>query len=251
METNPRDQVKLISTDIADLSKIRRIGPGPYVVSVPQHRNIFFEIIHFPSFNKALVDPGASVSVMPFPTYTNLDLEILSRTRLTIELADRTIKQPRGIAENVLVRIGRFVFPIDFIILDIPEDNDVPLILGRPFLSTAHAKIDVFKRKVTTKELAVNEIDLMVQDYALWEVIENDNSFKPVARVTANADGTSSSNIPGPVTTKEKAQKRIFGGNDAIKKTQKTLLKQMYENFNAPNTESLDSIFNRLQEIVS
>ncbi|GJW06535.1 ribonuclease H-like domain-containing protein [Tanacetum coccineum] len=126
-----------------------------------------------------------------------------------------------------------------------------------------------------------------IQDYALWDVIENGNSFKPTARTTANADGTSTSMIPGPVTTEEKAQKKNdvkarsmllmalpnehqltfnqykdaktlfaaiqtrFGGNDATKKTQKTLLKQSYENFNAPSTESLDSIFNRLQKIVS
>ncbi|GJR22664.1 putative ribonuclease H-like domain-containing protein [Tanacetum coccineum] len=126
-----------------------------------------------------------------------------------------------------------------------------------------------------------------VQDYALWDVIENGNSFKPVARTTTNADGTSTSLIPGPVTADEKTQKKNdvkarsmllmalpnehlltfnqykdaktlfaaiqtrFGGNDATKKTQKTLLKQMYENFNAPSTESLDSIFNRLQKIVS
>ncbi|GJV55722.1 hypothetical protein Tco_1456727 [Tanacetum coccineum] len=95
--------------------------------------------------DKALVDLGASVSVMPFSTHTNLGLGDLAHTRLTIELADRTIKHPRGIAENVLVRIGKFIFPIDFIILDIPDDDDVPLILGRPFLSTTHAKIDVFK----------------------------------------------------------------------------------------------------------
>ncbi|GJW25423.1 ribonuclease H-like domain-containing protein [Tanacetum coccineum] len=97
-------------------------------------------------FDKALVDLGASVSVMPFSTYTNLGLGILSHTRLTIELAD-----PRGIAENVLVRIGKFIFPIDFIILDIPEDDDVPLILDRPFLSIAHSKIDVYKRKFTLR----------------------------------------------------------------------------------------------------
>ncbi|GJX12568.1 putative ribonuclease H-like domain-containing protein [Tanacetum coccineum] len=100
-------------------------------------------------FDKALVDLGASVSVMPFSTYTNLGLGVLSHTRLTIELADRTIKQLRGIAKNVLVRISKFVFTIDFIILDIPEDDDIPLILGRPFLSTAHIKIDVFKRKAS------------------------------------------------------------------------------------------------------
>ncbi|GJZ63348.1 ty3-gypsy retrotransposon protein [Tanacetum coccineum] len=104
-----------------------------------------------PDYIRPLVDLGASVSVMPFSTYTNLGLGDLSHTRMTIELADRTIKQPKGIAANVLVRIGKFVFPIDFVILDIPEDNDVPLILGRPFLSTAHVKIDVYKRKVTLR----------------------------------------------------------------------------------------------------
>ncbi|GJR66290.1 hypothetical protein Tco_0012355 [Tanacetum coccineum] len=121
-----------------------------------------------------------------------------------------------------------------------------------------------------------------VQDYALWDVIKNNNSFNPVARTTANVDGTSTSTIPGPVTTEEKAQKKNdvkarsmllmalpnkhlltfsqykdaktlfeaiqtrFGGNDATKKTQKTLLKQIYENFNAPSTELLNSIYNRL-----
>ncbi|GJX48466.1 hypothetical protein Tco_0273656 [Tanacetum coccineum] len=107
--------------------------------------------IHNVCFNKALVDLGASVSIMPFSTYSNLDLGDLAHTRLTIKLADRIIKHPRGIAENVLVRIGKSIFPIDFIILDIPEDNDVPLILGQPFLSTAHAKIDIFKIKITLR----------------------------------------------------------------------------------------------------
>ncbi|GJT75239.1 reverse transcriptase domain-containing protein [Tanacetum coccineum] len=78
----------------------------------------------------ALVDLGASVSVMPLFTYSNLGLGDLAHTRLTVELADRTIKHPVGIAKNMLVRIGKFIFPIDFIILDIPEDDDMPLILG-------------------------------------------------------------------------------------------------------------------------
>nr|GEU97230.1 hypothetical protein [Tanacetum cinerariifolium] len=86
--------------------------------------------IHNVCFDKAFVDLGASVSVMPFSTYTNIGLGDLAHTRLTIKLADKTIKHPRGIAENVLVRIGKFIFLIDFIIFDILEDNDVPLILG-------------------------------------------------------------------------------------------------------------------------
>ncbi|GKD43094.1 hypothetical protein Tco_1267739, partial [Tanacetum coccineum] len=74
------------------------------------------------------------------------------------------------------------------------------------------------------------------------------------ARTTIHADGTSTSTIPGPLTTEERILKRNdsrFGGNDATKKIQKTLLKQTYENFNASSSESLDSIFNRLQKIVS
>ncbi|GJY73788.1 hypothetical protein Tco_0478219 [Tanacetum coccineum] len=59
---------------------------------------------------------------------------------------DKTVKYPKGIA-----KIGKFIFPVDFIILDMPEDVKVPLILGRPFLSTAYAKIDVFKRKITLR----------------------------------------------------------------------------------------------------
>ncbi|GJR71806.1 putative ribonuclease H-like domain-containing protein [Tanacetum coccineum] len=127
---------------------------------------------------------------------------------------------------------------------------------------------DDLKIKIRICYLLRIEQYFQVQDYALWDVIENRNSFKPVAQITTNADGSSTSLIPGPVTTEEKAQKKNdvkarnaqtlfaaiqtrFGGNEATKKTQKTLLKQMYENFSASSTESLDSIFNRLQKIVS
>nr|GEY96307.1 putative reverse transcriptase domain-containing protein [Tanacetum cinerariifolium] len=93
----------------------------------------------------------ASVSVMPLLTYLNLGLGELAHTKLTVELVDRTMKYLKGIAKNVLVGIGKFVFPVKYIILDMPEDIKVPLILERPFLSTAFAKIDVFKRKITLR----------------------------------------------------------------------------------------------------
>ncbi|GJV96208.1 putative reverse transcriptase domain-containing protein [Tanacetum coccineum] len=88
---------------------------------------------------------------MPLSTYLNFGLGKLAHTKLTVELADMTVKYPKGIAENVLAGIGKFVFLVDFIILDMPEDIKVLLILGRPFLSTAHAKIDVYKRKITLR----------------------------------------------------------------------------------------------------
>ncbi|GKB25261.1 hypothetical protein Tco_0864662, partial [Tanacetum coccineum] len=102
-------------------------------------------------FYNALVDLGASVSVMPLSTYLNLGLGELAHTKLTVELVDRTMKYPKGIAENVLVGICKLVFLVDFIILDMLEDVKVPLILERPFLSTAHDKINVFKRKITLR----------------------------------------------------------------------------------------------------
>ncbi|GJZ54820.1 reverse transcriptase domain-containing protein [Tanacetum coccineum] len=109
---------------------------------------------------------------MPLLAYLNLGLGELAHTKLTVEIADRTVKHPKGIAENILVGISKFVFPIDFIILDMPEDVKVPLILGRPFLSTAHAKIDVFKRKITLKARLMGEtlilnrsLDLLYRDY--------------------------------------------------------------------------------------
>ncbi|GJU47358.1 zinc finger, CCHC-type containing protein [Tanacetum coccineum] len=84
-------------------------------------------------FKNALADLGARVSVMPLSTYLNLGLGELAHTKLTVELADKTVKHLKGIAENVLVGIGKFIFPIDFIILDMSEDVKVPLILERPF----------------------------------------------------------------------------------------------------------------------
>ncbi|GKC02986.1 putative reverse transcriptase domain-containing protein [Tanacetum coccineum] len=169
-ETNPRDHVKSISTiDEADSYPIRH-KRGSYglqfseAYSKASHINNSIPIkekgigsfplpcfINNACFNNALADLGASISVIPLLTYLNLGLGELAHTKLTVELADRTVKYPKGIAKNVLVGIGKFVFPIDFIILDMPEDLKVPLILRRPFLSTAHAKIDVFKRKITLR----------------------------------------------------------------------------------------------------
>ncbi|GJS14145.1 putative reverse transcriptase domain-containing protein [Tanacetum coccineum] len=109
--------------------------------------------------NLSSADPDyyerASVSVMPLSTYINLGLGELAHTKLMVELVDRIEKYPKGIAENVLVGVGKFVFLIDFIIPDMLEDVKVPLILGRPFLSTTHVKIDVFKKRM--------ELDLEVR----------------------------------------------------------------------------------------
>nr|GEZ12295.1 reverse transcriptase domain-containing protein [Tanacetum cinerariifolium] len=72
----------------------------------------------------------------------------LNDTKMVLELADRTISKPMGVAENVFVKVGKFYFPADFVVLDFVSDPHVPQILGRPFLSTAHALIDVYEGEI-------------------------------------------------------------------------------------------------------
>ncbi|KAJ9548124.1 hypothetical protein OSB04_020667 [Centaurea solstitialis] len=98
---------------------------------------------------RALADLGASINLMPLSFYQKLGLNDLKSTRMTIQLADRSIKYPVGIAEDVIVRVDRFEFPTDFVILDINDEVKVPLILGRPFLNTASAIIHVAKRELS------------------------------------------------------------------------------------------------------
>nr|GFC38700.1 reverse transcriptase domain-containing protein [Tanacetum cinerariifolium] len=96
----------------------------------------------------ALADLGASINLMPFSIWKKLRLPTLNDTKMVLELDDRTISKPTGVAENVFVKVGKFYFPADFVVLDFVADPRVPLILERPFLSTAHALIDVYEGEI-------------------------------------------------------------------------------------------------------
>ncbi|XP_017221328.1 uncharacterized protein LOC108198059 [Daucus carota subsp. sativus] len=98
---------------------------------------------------RALCDLGASVSLMPHSIYKRLGLGELKKTSISLQLADRTIKHPLGVLEDVLVNVDKFVIPCDFVILEMNEDVDIPIILGRPFLATAGASINVKAGKLT------------------------------------------------------------------------------------------------------
>ncbi|GJX73404.1 putative reverse transcriptase domain-containing protein [Tanacetum coccineum] len=148
-EMSLRDQVKSISTTIeVDSYSIRRIGSSQYAVSTGQNNTLLYKsrqtTVPFPSrLDNHYCEEEKGVYG---PKFT----EVLWSTQIcNKELA--TVKYPKGIAENLLVGIGKFTFPVDFIILNMPEDIKVPLILRRPFLSTARAKIDVYKRKITLR----------------------------------------------------------------------------------------------------
>nr|GEY45125.1 reverse transcriptase domain-containing protein [Tanacetum cinerariifolium] len=92
---------------------------------------------------KSLADLGASINLMPLSVWKQLGLPDLIPTRMTLELVNRAICTPDRIARDVFVPVGKFTFPVDFVVVDYESDPRVPLILGRPFLRTARALIDV------------------------------------------------------------------------------------------------------------
>ena len=100
---------------------------------------------------KALCDSGASINLMPLSVAKQLSLGELIPTTITLQTADRSMVKPEGVLEDVLVTVGKFVFPVDFIILDMEEDSQVPLLLGRPFLATGAALIDMQKGVLTLR----------------------------------------------------------------------------------------------------
>ncbi|GKB63409.1 reverse transcriptase domain-containing protein [Tanacetum coccineum] len=99
----------------------------------------------------ALDDLGASINLMPLSVWKKLSLPELTPTRMTLELADRSVAHPKGVAEYVFVKVGKFYFPADFVVVDYDVDPRVPLIPGRPFLRTARALIDVHGEELTLR----------------------------------------------------------------------------------------------------
>nr|GEU83258.1 reverse transcriptase domain-containing protein [Tanacetum cinerariifolium] len=99
----------------------------------------------------ALADLGASINLMPLSIWKKLSLPELTPTRMTLDLADRSITHPKGVAEDVFVKVGKFHFPIDFMVVDFEADPRVPLILGRSFLRTGRVLIDVYGEEITLR----------------------------------------------------------------------------------------------------
>ncbi|RVW23878.1 Retrovirus-related Pol polyprotein from transposon 17.6 [Vitis vinifera] len=119
---------------------------------------------------KALLDLGASVNLLPYSVYKQLGLGELKPTSITLSLADRSVKIPRGMIEDVLVQVDKFYYPVDFVVLDtnptIKEANYVPIILGRPFLATSNAIIN-FRNGVM--QLAFGNMTLELNIFHLYK----------------------------------------------------------------------------------
>ncbi|GJY19753.1 retrovirus-related pol polyprotein from transposon TNT 1-94 [Tanacetum coccineum] len=108
----------------------------------------------------------ASINVMPMIIFEHLHLTNLKKTNMLYEMAEMSKKAPLGIVENVLVKIDKFLFPSDFVIIDITYSKST--ILGRPFLATIHAEIDVFAEKFS---LGINE------DRISFDTLRNDHNY--------------------------------------------------------------------------
>ena len=128
---------------------------------------------------KSLLDLGASVNLMPYSVYKQLGLGELKPTNITLSLADRSVKIPKGIVEDVLVKIDKFYYPVDFVVLDTEpiasEPNHVLIILGRPFLATANAIINC---RNGVMQLTFGNMTLELNIFHLnnkYELLENQN----------------------------------------------------------------------------
>ncbi|GKC10436.1 reverse transcriptase domain-containing protein, partial [Tanacetum coccineum] len=99
----------------------------------------------------ALADLSTSINLMPFSVWKKLSLPELTPTCMTLELADRSISRPIDVAEDVFIKVGKFHFPADFVVVDFDVDPRVPLILGRSFLKIGCALIDVYEGELTLR----------------------------------------------------------------------------------------------------
>ncbi|XP_057746788.1 uncharacterized protein LOC130966047 [Arachis stenosperma] len=127
----------------------------PYVTKAPYPQRLrkdgkdnqfsrFLEIWDI-NIEKALCDLGASINLMSLAMMKRMRIEEAKPTRMTLQLADRTFKFSHGMVEDLLVKVGEFIFPVDFVVLDMEEEANISIILGRPFLATTGAIIDVQK----------------------------------------------------------------------------------------------------------
>ncbi|GJR94032.1 reverse transcriptase domain-containing protein [Tanacetum coccineum] len=140
----------------------------------------FLILCEFPGMEicYALADLGASINLMPLSIWKKLSLPELSPTRMTLELADRSITYPKGLAEDVYVKVGKFLFPVDFVIVDFEADPRVPLILGRLFLKTGRTLIDVYEGEITLR--VDNEADTFNLDQTMKYSSTDDNSVNRI-----------------------------------------------------------------------
>ncbi|GJR27720.1 reverse transcriptase domain-containing protein [Tanacetum coccineum] len=138
---------------------------------------------------KALADLGASINLMPLSVWKELGLPELISTQMTLELANRDICTPKGIARDVFVPVGKFTFPADFVIIDYESDPRVLLILGRPFLRTARALIDIYGEEMILRDGDESLILNMRNDTSRYSDATQNESINMIDVYNASSEG--------------------------------------------------------------
>ncbi|GJR52950.1 reverse transcriptase domain-containing protein, partial [Tanacetum coccineum] len=170
----------------------KKLGdPGKFLISC-----------NFPRMDEclALANLGASITLMPLSVWKKLSLPELTPTCMTLELADRSITQPIGIAEDVYLKVGKFKFPADFVVVDFDVDPRVPLILRRSFLKTRRALIDVSE----------GELTLCVEKEAVTFNLDQ------TSRYSYNYDDMTANRIDGIEMACEEYSQEVLGFSDVI-----------------------------------
>nr|GEV60753.1 reverse transcriptase domain-containing protein [Tanacetum cinerariifolium] len=177
----------------------------------------------------ALADLGASINLMPLSIWKKISLPELTPTRMTLELADRSITRPKGVVEDVFVKVGKFHFLADFVVVDFEADPRVPLILGRSFLRTGRSLIEVYEEEITLRvndeavtfnlnqtmrysstydDLSVNRIDII--DVAREEYAQEILGF------SRNSSGGNPTSTFEPILSNYSPSLTLFEGSDFI-----------------------------------
>ncbi|XP_058006774.1 uncharacterized protein LOC131182141 [Hevea brasiliensis] len=128
------------------------------------------------NIDKTLCDLGASVSLMPLSICKKLDVGEFKPTTISLQLADRSVKYPVGILKNIPIKVENFFIPVDFIVLEMEEDVQIPIILGRSFLATVRAVIDV-KNGLSTLKVGDEEVEFNLFS-AMKHKLEPNECFK-------------------------------------------------------------------------
>ncbi|XP_038885800.1 uncharacterized protein LOC120076096 [Benincasa hispida] len=185
----------------------------------------------------ALCDLGASINLMPLSIFKKLDIGDVRPTTVTLQLADRSITHLKGKIEDVLVQVDKFIFPANFIILNYEANTEVSIILGRPFLATGCALIDIQKGELTIREGQWHELQegteeeyfeigaMMEESYATIQTYQDFESIKLFERLTQRIKPS----LEEPTMLEMKALlvhlKYVYlGGNDTLPVIISTLL---------------------------
>ncbi|GJY17458.1 reverse transcriptase domain-containing protein [Tanacetum coccineum] len=161
----------------------------------------------FPELDEclALANLATSINLMPLSVWKQLSLPELTSTHMTLELADRSTVHPKGVAEDVFVKVGKFYFLADFVVVDYDVDPRVPLILGRPFLRTARALIDVYGEELTLRvddEAITFKVGQTSRDSCSYETVNQVNvidiACEEYAQEVLGFSDSSSSGNPTP-----------------------------------------------------